>query len=464
MKLQIERIADFAVNAKYEQLDEALVMQLKLHLLDSVASLLHSLNKPVMQRQIRQLAYFKNTGPCKVPLLETLPVDRAAQLYTALIRYPDFMDNFLGKDATCHPSDNIGALLAVSQLKETSGKDLLLAMAIAYQIECRLIEEIPVMSKGFDHTSLLFSAAAGAGRLQGYSAQEIAHALAIGGVTFNPLITTRAVPTSEWKGFASSLAIMGVINILMLAKEGMTGPLTLFEGPEGYPQIHSMKLDYDWENENFELVRKCILKKYNAEVHAQSSIEAVLKLCKENKISPDFVDKVEVATFLTAYHIIGSGEYGDRYEVHTKEQADHSLPYVIAVAILDGEVTPQQFTPQRINSDDVQAMLRKIKVHTKFPLTKPRTLIEHIDPYTIAYPDKVDTHVKIVLKDDKELEATKEDYHGFFTRPLSWTDVEQKLRDITTGIIDSNKQNRVIDAVASLDKLPVATLIEAICS
>jgi len=463
MKLQIERMADFAVNAKYEQLDEALIMQLKLHLLDSIASLFHSLDKPVMQKQIRQLKYFKSAGPCKVPLHGTLPVDRAAQLYTALIRYPDFMDNFLGKEATCHPSDNIGALLAVSQLKETSGKDLLLAMAIAYEIECRLIEEIPVMSKGFDHTSLLFSAAAGAGKLQEYTANEIAHALAIGGVTLNPLVTTRAVPTSEWKGFASSFAIMGVINILMLAKEGMTGPLTLFEGPKGYPQIHSMKLDYDWEHENFELIRRCILKKYNAEVHSQPSIEAVLEICKENNIDASQVDKVEVATFLTAYHIIGGGDYGNRYEVHTKEQADHSLPYLVAAAILDGEVTPKQFTPQRINNDDVQSMLRKVKVHTKFPFTKPKALVEHVDPYTIAYPDKLDAHVKIVLKDGTEHEATKEDYHGFFTRPLSWADVEKKLKDITSGIISSNKQNRVIDAVASIDKLPAAALIDAIC-
>lgn len=83
------------------------------------------------------------------------------------------MDNFLGKEATCHPSDNIDALLAVSQLSKTPARDLLLAMAIASQVECRLIEEIPVMSKGFDHASLLFSAVAGAGRLQGYSRRQL---------------------------------------------------------------------------------------------------------------------------------------------------------------------------------------------------------------------------------------------------------------------------------------------------
>src|SRR5438105_2760755 len=120
---QTQKIADFALKAKFQDLDSSTVLQLQTHLLDSLGSLIHSLNKPTIGKLLKQLKFFDKVGECKVPLLSSLPADRAAQLYTALIRYPDFMDNFLGKHATCHPSDNIGALLAVAQLQETSGKD-----------------------------------------------------------------------------------------------------------------------------------------------------------------------------------------------------------------------------------------------------------------------------------------------------------------------------------------------------
>lgn len=449
--LQTEQIASFAINARYEQLSGALIAQLKNHLLDSVASLIHSFNKATIQKQVKQLKYFKSTGPCRVPLLGTLPVDRAAQLYTALIRYPDFMDNFLGKHATCHPSDNIGALLAVCQLKETPGKDFLLAMAIAYEIECRLIEEIPVMEKGFDHTSLLLSIAAAAGRIQQYTQDEIAHALAIAGATFNPLITTRAAPTSEWKGLASSFAALGVINILMLAKEGITGPLHLFEGPEGYAQIHGMKLEYDWSKENFELIPRCILKKYNAEVHSQSSLEALMELLATHPFKAEDVKSVEVTTFLTAYHIIGGGDYGDRHTVHTKEQADHSLPYLVAVAILDGQVMPEQFTPERINRSDVQELLQKVQVRTKFPLATPRSIVSHFDTYTVEYPDKIPSEVEIHLNDGTQLKCRKDDYPGFFTRPLGWDDVVKKFLAITNGIISPDQQSKIIENIHGLE-------------
>src|SRR3954469_18197179 len=145
---QTLQIARFALGARYETVPESTIDQLKKHLLDALGSMLHATTRPSIQKLVKQLTVLGTGGPCTVPLLGKLPYDRAAQLFTALIRYPDFMDNFLGKEATCHPADNIGALLAAAQMVNASGKDLLLAIAIAYEIECRLVEEVPVMMKG----------------------------------------------------------------------------------------------------------------------------------------------------------------------------------------------------------------------------------------------------------------------------------------------------------------------------
>src|SRR5215212_6129830 len=154
-ELQNFQIANFCLGVSFSDVGTENIEQLKRHLLDSLGSLVHSTAKPAIKKMVAQMLVLGEGGKCRVPLLEKLSYDRAAQLFTALIRYPDFMDNYMGKEATCHPSDNIGSLLAASQFKTTSGKDFLTAMAIAYQLQCRLVEEIPVMKEGIDHTLLL---------------------------------------------------------------------------------------------------------------------------------------------------------------------------------------------------------------------------------------------------------------------------------------------------------------------
>ena len=232
---QTYQIARFSLSRTYTDLQPATIDQLKKHFLDSTASLLHCLHRPTIKKLTDQISELSNGGKCRVPVLGTTSYDRAAQLYTALIRYPDFMDNFLGKEATCHPSDNIGALLAASQMVDASGEEFLLSMAIAYEIECRLIEEIPVMIKGFDHTLLFaYSVTAGLCRLLNLSVDETANALAISGCSFNPLVACRASYTREWKGLMSSMVALGCMNIVLQAKQGITGPTQIFEGNKGF--------------------------------------------------------------------------------------------------------------------------------------------------------------------------------------------------------------------------------------
>jgi len=362
------------------------------------------------------------------------------------------MDNYLGKEATCHPSDNIGSLLSVCQIKLTTGKEFLTALAVAYQIECRLVEEIPVMKEGIDHTLLLaYSIVTGVAKLIGLTKEQTAHALGIAGTSISPMVTSRASYTYEWKGFASSLDALTCTNIAFLAQQGMTGPVALFEGPKGFKDIFGMKLEYDWSKENFELIKKCVLKKFNAEVHSQPALEAALELKQQHNFSADDIEKIDVTTFLTAYHIIGSGSYGDRKKVETKEQADHSLFYLTAVVLLDGEIYPEQFETARIESSDVQQLLQKVHAETSFPLHQPIIVAGILDPYTEAYPDKMKTKVEIKLKSGKTFTCKKEDYYGFFTRPFSWDYTIKKFKRLAADIIDDNVQDEIINTVQHLD-------------
>jgi len=460
---QTYQIAKFALSRTFKDLKPETVDQLKKHLLDSAGSILHCLYRPTIKKLTSQISELSRDGNCKVPVVGKTSCDRAAQLYTALIRYPDFMDNYLGKEATCHPSDNIGSLLAASQMVDASGEDFLLAMAIAYEVECRLIEEIPVMIKGFDHTLLFaYSVTAGLCRILNLSIDQTANALAIAGCSFNPLVVCRASYTREWKGLLSSMIAFGCMNIVLQAKQGMTGPTQIFEGKKGFSKEIGMELKYNWEEDRFDLIEKCILKGYNAEVHTQSLIEAALQLKQKHDIHPENIESIDILTFITAYHIVGGGEYGDRHTVFSKEQADHSLPYVIAAALLDGELYPEQLEEKRIHGADIQQLLKKVNVNTKLHLHKPVKIAGFLDPYTEAYPDKLMGEVRIRMKSGEEYSLEKEDYYGFHTRPMAWADVKKKFKRLSKDNTDKELQQEIIDVISHLQKQKVKDLIKLI--
>lgn len=149
---------------------------------------------------------------------------------------------------------------------------------------------------------------------------------------------------------------------------------------------------------------------------------------------------------------MGGGHYGDRHNVQTKEQADHSMAYVIAAALIDGQLMPDQFAKERIRRADVQELLQKVKTHTNFPLKTPRKVVDHLDPYTAVYPDKVPAKVTITLNSGQELEQKCEDFKGFFTRPLSWDDVITKFNVLAEGIIDRQLQQLIVHVVQHIEQ------------
>jgi 2-methylcitrate dehydratase len=452
-------MARFANLSAFNQLETGTVDQLKRHLLDALGSMIYASRQDTIQKCMRQLKAVQQSGDCSVPLLGTTGVDRAAQWYTQLIRYPDFMDNYLGKDATCHPSDNIGSILAAAQIVNASGRDILTAMAIAYQLQCKLVDDIPVMLKGIDHTMLLAcSITATLCRLFSLNEEQAAHAIGIAACSFNPNVASRQSYTYEWKGLASSLVASACMQIVLMAKEGITGPVSYFEGSVGFEHLTGMKPHFRQEKGDFSLISRCILKSYNAEVHTQSAIEAMLQLRQQHNLVPGEIKEIEVTTFETAYDIVGGGHYGDRHMVQTKEQADHSMAYVIAVALIDGQVLPNQFMKERIRRPDVQELLRKVNTNTNFPLKTPRKVVDYLDPYTSVYPDKMPVKVTVTLNSGEELEQKCDDFRGFFTRPLTWEDVIDKFSNLCEGIIDRQLQDEIIRVINHLEKEDGRTL------
>jgi 2-methylcitrate dehydratase len=202
-----------------------------------------------------------------------------------------------------------------------------------------------------------------------------------------------------------------------------------------------------WAGQDFGCVGRTTVKKYNAEIHSQTAIEAVLALRQRYQFSSTDIKRMDVEIFDVAYNIIGGGEEGDKSTVSTKEQADHSLPYVLAVAILDGQVMPEQYAAERIQRADVQTLLSKISV-------QPRKL------FSERFPDEMPCRVKITLQDSRVLEQETKDYEGFHTRPMSWEVAVQKFNKIATPNASADQRASIADAVAKLEQVSVRELME----
>ncbi len=337
-------------------------------------------------------------------------------------------------------------MLAASEYANADGRDFLVSLAIAYQVQCRLSDLAPVRNKGFDHTTQgSYAVAAGVSKALGLDSEKTANAIAISGTALNALRVTRTGTLSHWKGLAYPYTAFGATQITFLAMRGVTGPEEVFEGNKGFMDSIAGRFEINWPAENLERVNRTILKRYNAEIHSQSTIEGILELQSDAKFTGDDVDKIEIETFDVAYNVIGGGEEGNKTKVRTKEQADHSLQYITAVAILDGQVMPEQYFAERIVREDVQKLLQRIVV-------LPR------QDFSERFPNEMPCHLKVFLKNGRMLDKEKRDYEGFITRPMSWKSAVDKFQKLSTPFADEDLRNGIITTVARMEDLKVRDL------
>jgi len=449
---EVERLARFVVTRSWDDLSEAARAELKIRMLDALGCALGALDASPVAAIRAQLEEFGGRPLCTLIGGGASAPDRAAFYNGALVRYLDFNDSYFAPGETCHPSDNLAPVLAAAEYTGASGRELLTALAVAYQVQCRLSDEAPVRARGFDHTTQgAYAAAAGAAKALRLDEAATANAIAIAGTALNALRVTRTGALSQWKGLAYPFAASAAVEAVFLAARGITGPAEVFEGKKGFMETIAGRFAIDWEREDLERVRGTFLKRYNAEIHSQSALEALLDLRETDNIDAAAVERVELETFQVAYDIIGGGEEGGKKQIRTKEQADHSLPYLIAVALLDGQVLPEQFAPERIAAADVQALLRRVEVRPA-------------DDLSARFPAEHACRLHLVLKDGRVLAAERRDYEGFLTRPMNWQQAREKFERLAGARVEPELAAELADAVAALDELDTRDLTVVLAS
>ena len=443
---QAQQLAAFVSKANYSQLSSRARIQLKIRVLDALGCAIGAMGSGPLQAILKQTEEFGGAGLCSMIGAGQTAPDRAAFYNSALVRYLDFNDSYLAKHETCHPSDNLGAVFAASEYAGGTGSDFLTALAVAYQVHCRLSDVAPVRDKGFDHTTQgAYAVAAGVSKALELDPERTANALAMCGTAFNALRVTRTGTLSNWKGLAYPNLAFCATHATFLAMRGITGPLEVFEGNKGFMDTIAGPFEIDWSRADLERVTQTIVKRYNAEIHSQSAIEGILELREREQFSASSVEQVDLEIFDVAYRIIGGGEEGDKTTVESKEAADHSLPYLMAVALLDGQVMPAQFFPDRIHRQDVQALLQRIRVHPAPDLSQ-------------RFPRELPCRITVSLHDSRVFSIAKSDYQGFLTRPPDWNSAIAKFRFLSEAHASRSLRDEIIDAVENLEHIRIRGL------
>jgi 2-methylcitrate dehydratase len=442
---EVEHLAEFVTSASWERLPPGAREALRLRVLDSLGCAIGALDSDVLRAVRREIDEMGGRPACTLIGGGRTSPDRAALHNAAAVRYLDFNDSFMAPAETCHPSDNVGPVLAAVEFAGGDGRDLLVALAVAYQVQCRLSEVAPVRARGFDHvTQGAYAAAAGVARALRLDASATANAIAIAGTAFNALRVTRTGALSNWKGLAHPNTAFCATHAAFLARAGITGPREVFEGNKGFSDTIAGPFSIDWAREGLDAVERTSVKRFNAEFHSQSVLEAVLD-ARATGLEPAQVDRVEVDVFQVAFDIIGGGEEGDKRLVRTKEEADHSLPYLVAVALLDGQVLPAQYEPERIARADIQHLLRRVEVRPAEDLTA-------------RFPREHACRVRIVCRDGRVLARERSDYLGFVTRPSGWPEVEDKFRRLAAPVAGIGLTDDIVQAVRGLDRQEIDEL------
>ena len=443
----VESIGSFAVNVRPEDLTAHLRSLYKRNILDSIGCAISALAGAPFSALRQQFEEYRALGTCSLIGGGKTAPDQAALFNSGLVRYPDLLDSYMAPGGLCHPSDNFGAVLAAAEHAGASGEEFMLALAVAYEIQCRFTAAVPVMAKGLNHAmQLAMSAAAAAGRLFGLSADEIANAVAISTADNVSLACIHVEPVSQWKGFSPGMTGMRAVYAASLAKRGFTGPHGLFEGPKGLEQLLGQRVEVDWEDRSLEFITQTVLKKYASLIHGQPVLEATLDLKRSYKLDASAVEQVRCDIFAAGFDFAGGGTYGSKDHVWNKEQGDYNLKYLISAALLDGEVGPDQLEPSRIRAADAQAMVARVEVRP--------------DPQlTARFPNELAARITIRTKDQKILEKEHLGYEGGLDQPMSWDRVVEKFHWLSERFADEGLRDEIIQAVQQLDSHPIARLI-----
>lgn len=446
MTTLVEDIAGWVADLSYERLPHEVVNRTKLILLDTLGCALGALEAQPLQLACRVvLEQGGNPQATPIGVRWKTSSDQAAFLDGIALRYLDLNDY---STVGGHPSINVAPALSAAEAQGLGGKELILGTVIGYEVQLRLREAAKLgRQEGWDHsTGVHYSAAAAAAKLLGLPPAQIAHALAIAGSHACTLAAVRKGKLSMWKGVAEAMAAKSGTFAALLARAGLTGPPTILEGNGGYQEVVVGTLDESVlrkRPDEFLLLRSCV-KLWPCVFVAQAPIAAALRIRRQRNFSPDEIKSIVIYLSAFSYEqqrkLLAAG-------LSSRESADHSAPYCVARALLDGEVRIEHFDEKSFSDPRAVALFNKVSLAR-----------------TDALPDKASVRLEVQLHDGGALCEEVLYPPGHTDNPVGESEIVEKFRALSETVLGAEDTKKISDIVLKMEKTPSLTeLLNTLC-
>ena len=437
------RMAQWAAGLQFKDLSQEAVYQAKRFLLDSVGCALGGYRQHDVKIALGVLK--EVAGPGRATLIgtgERMDPVSASLANALMIRCMDYNDIYWRQDPS-HPSDLFPAAIACCERQHSNGKELIVGLVLGHEFEMRFCEAAfpGIRERGWHHATLTaFVSPIVAGRALHLSGEQIQHAIGISASRHCTLGAVTAGKLTMMKNTVDPMATQSGVLAALLAEKGYTGPEHVIDGKEGLKHVFGP----DWKLELLTeglgaswRITQCGMKAFPTEALTHTPISAVLDLVKNNDLHPDQVTKIRIRSLARAADILSDPS---KYDPRTKETADHSLPYVIAAALVDRQVTPAQFSIEKILEPRIREQLKKVEV-----IADPE--IEKVFPALQRVIVQIDTTGGQSFT--KQLDYPKGDPRN----PLADEEIEEKFAALAEGVLSKSAQKRVTEAIWNLERI-----------
>jgi len=435
------KIARFAVQLKYEDLPSAVVNEVKRYLFDSLGCALGAIKTRdvnVIYRILKDMG-----GKPEATVIgfgDRFPAVNAVLLNSLLIRSLDFNDIYWKQDPS-HPSDLIPAALAMAERQRKSMREAIVAIVLAYEFEQRICEfGLPgVRERKWHHATLTqFVSPIVAGKMLDLTEDQMVNAIGISACHNHTIGCPTAGKLTMMKNTVDPMAVQAGVFAALMAKEGYNGTEAIFEGKEGLMDVFGPGWDEEKMTnglgESYRILN-CSMKAFPTEALTHTHLTATLKLVKENDIQPEDIEEVVITTIARACDILFDPH---KYEPDSRETADHSLPYCIAAAIVDRQVTVNSFSDEKLHDPRIREVIHKIKGEASLEFEK-------------MFPAKQPSKVVIRTKDGKTVSQYLEYPKGDPREPMTDEDIAVKFNALSAAVLSSNRQKEIREAIRRLE-------------
>jgi 2-methylcitrate dehydratase len=433
-------------------------------IIDNAAVAIASVNRrPVVSARGAALGHMRKGGATLfgAPARITVSPEWAAWANGTAVRELDYHDTFLAADYS-HPGDNIPPILAVGQMMERSGRDLIRGIATGYEIQIDLVRAMCLHEHKIDHIAHLCPAqAAGIGTLLGLKTDTIYQAVQQAVHVSFTTRQSRKGEISSWKAFAPAHAGKLAIEAVDRVMRGEGAPSPIYEGEDsviawllgGRDAVYNIPLPGPGE------AKTAILDSYTKEHSAEYQSQALIDLAFRMRTQIEDIDAIEKIIIHTSHHthyVIGTGA-NDPQKMDPKasrETLDHSIMYIFAVALQDGAWHHEtSYAPKRAQRADTVRLWHKIETREDPEWTRRY--------HTLDIADKAfGARIEIIMKNGETIidEMAVANAHPLGAKPFVRADYIHKFEMLTGGIISARESNRFLETVQNLPRLSAGEL------